>query len=319
MESICYHHQQVLKWQRDWNKQDSFVSCLNPLGKKDFHISHESGSGNGVDTRSKVPDEQLQNTFGIDEGTGTIPGVPDVPIYDSQRDKESWGDIDEEDDDKDDFEDDVDINDDDSDDNNESDDERTKSDSDEIPNPYKSNDEHDEEEEEYDDELNFEEEKDLSELKQVDQYAQALSFIHAIVNRYMDNKLGEAINKAIHAHNFNCREEAQAEKRVYIELVDSTMRTIIKKESLYEAVATLFDFELTKILVEELRRQRQRSRPLRWIRPRNKKKDSSKDVVSSRDSKAKEKKSSSISKGASQSQHKFSSKFAHAEDPSYTV
>ncbi|GJX50713.1 hypothetical protein Tco_0277558 [Tanacetum coccineum] len=73
-------------------------------------------------------------------------------------------------------------------------------------------------------------EKDLSEIKQVDQYAQALSSIPAIADRYMDNKLGEAINKAIQAHNFDCREEAQAEKKEYIELVDSTVRTIITRE-----------------------------------------------------------------------------------------
>nr|GEV80635.1 hypothetical protein [Tanacetum cinerariifolium] len=51
-------------------------------------------------------------------------------------------------------------------------------------------------------------EKYLSEMKQVDQYAKALSPLPAIVDRYMDNKLGEAINKAIQAHNFNYKEEA---------------------------------------------------------------------------------------------------------------
>ncbi|GJS76453.1 hypothetical protein Tco_0726334 [Tanacetum coccineum] len=35
-------------------------------------------------------------------------------------------------------------------------------------------------------------EKDPSEIKQVDQYSQALSFIPAIVDRYIDNTLGEA-------------------------------------------------------------------------------------------------------------------------------
>ncbi|GJV24035.1 hypothetical protein Tco_1376730, partial [Tanacetum coccineum] len=40
-------------------------------------------------------------------------------------------------------------------------------------------------------------ERDLSEIKQVDQYAQAISSIPAIVDRYMDNKLGEDIYKAI--------------------------------------------------------------------------------------------------------------------------
>ncbi|GJZ98736.1 hypothetical protein Tco_0671189, partial [Tanacetum coccineum] len=64
-------------------------------------------------------------------------------------------------------------------------------------------------------------EKDMSEIKQVDQYAQALSSIPAIVDSYMDNKLGEAINKVILAHNLDCKQEAQDEKNSYIELVDT--------------------------------------------------------------------------------------------------
>ncbi|GKB93216.1 hypothetical protein Tco_0979353 [Tanacetum coccineum] len=73
-------------------------------------------------------------------------------------------------------------------------------------------------------------EKDLSEIKQVDQYAQALSSIPAIVDRYIDNKLGEAINKAIQAYNLDCKQEAQDEKNEYIGLVDTSLRTIIKEE-----------------------------------------------------------------------------------------
>ncbi|GJR31566.1 hypothetical protein Tco_1107798 [Tanacetum coccineum] len=131
--------------------------------KTQFHSSHVSGLGDVVDTQSKVPDEQEQKTSGADEGTGTILGVPDVPLYASESDKESWGDSDEEDDNEDDFEDFDDINDDDSDDNDESDDERMESDSDEIPDPNKSNEEHDEEEEEYDDESNVEEGENMDE------------------------------------------------------------------------------------------------------------------------------------------------------------
>ncbi|GKC81172.1 hypothetical protein Tco_1136889 [Tanacetum coccineum] len=62
-------------------------------------------------------------------------------------------------------------------------------------------------------------EKDLLEIKQVEEYAQALSSIPAIVDRYIDNKLREAIQKAVMAHNLDCREEAQAEKRDYIEFI----------------------------------------------------------------------------------------------------
>nr|GEY56406.1 retrotransposon protein, putative, unclassified [Tanacetum cinerariifolium] len=96
----------------------------------------QATKGDGVDTQLKVPEEQQQKTSGINKGTGTIPGVPYVPIYDSKSDKESWGDSDEEDNDEDDYEDDADNDDGSSDDHNDnSDDERTKSDKDEIPDP----------------------------------------------------------------------------------------------------------------------------------------------------------------------------------------
>ncbi|GJZ33243.1 hypothetical protein Tco_0578679 [Tanacetum coccineum] len=42
--------------------------------KKDFHISQASGSGDGTDFESGVPDEQQHKTSGTDEGTGTKPG-----------------------------------------------------------------------------------------------------------------------------------------------------------------------------------------------------------------------------------------------------
>nr|GEX61219.1 hypothetical protein [Tanacetum cinerariifolium] len=78
------------------------IKLATKRSKKDFHISHASGSGDRVDTQLKVPREQQKNTFSIDEGTGTIPGVPDVPPYKSKSDKESWGDSKDEDDNDDD-------------------------------------------------------------------------------------------------------------------------------------------------------------------------------------------------------------------------
>nr|GFC16117.1 hypothetical protein [Tanacetum cinerariifolium] len=50
-----------------------------------------------------------------------------------------------------------------------------------------------------------------------------------------------------------------------------------------------------------------------------KRRKSGKDVESSKDSRFKEKKSSSTSKEASQSQHKTSGKSVHVEEPSHTV
>nr|GEV53612.1 copia protein [Tanacetum cinerariifolium] len=111
-------------------------------------------------------------------------------------------------------------------------------------------------------------------------------------DRYMDNKLGEAIYKDIQAHNLDCREVAHADKREYIKLVDLMVRTIIKEEintqlpqilpqafsdvatliieknvtaslkaavltrSSYEAAATLSEFELTKILLDKMEKNK---------------------------------------------------------------
>ncbi|GKB92837.1 putative ribonuclease H-like domain-containing protein [Tanacetum coccineum] len=126
--------------------------------KKDFHMSHASGLGDGVDIQSKVPDEQQQKASDTDEGTGTIPGVPDVPTYESKSEKESWGDSKEEDD-NDDGDNDDDGDSDDHDDDN--DNERIEYDRDEIPDLNMTNvDQTEHEEEEYDDEFYEEEDEE---------------------------------------------------------------------------------------------------------------------------------------------------------------
>ncbi|GJU33849.1 hypothetical protein Tco_1182203 [Tanacetum coccineum] len=117
-------------------------------------------------------------------------------------------------------------------------------------------------------------------------------------DRYMDNKLGKAINKAILAHNLDCTQEAQDEKNAYIELIDMSMRALIKEEvntqihqslpqavldfanpvieknvtesveaavltrsssqptSTYEASTSLSEFELTKILIDKIEKNK---------------------------------------------------------------
>nr|GEX77030.1 hypothetical protein [Tanacetum cinerariifolium] len=95
--------------------------------KQPVKIAHTSGSGDGVDTQSKVLDEQLLKTTGADEGTSTIPRVLDVPIYESESEKESWGDNEDADVDEDDKNDSDDISDDRNGDDMNDDDEKTDS------------------------------------------------------------------------------------------------------------------------------------------------------------------------------------------------
>ncbi|GJY53517.1 hypothetical protein Tco_0445181 [Tanacetum coccineum] len=54
------------------------------VSKKKAHAK-----GDGVGSQPKVPDDFKDKTTGADEGTGTKPGVPDVPTYESDSDNES--------------------------------------------------------------------------------------------------------------------------------------------------------------------------------------------------------------------------------------
>ncbi|GJZ96021.1 hypothetical protein Tco_0668355 [Tanacetum coccineum] len=100
------------------------IKLVTKRNKKDFPVSQASGSGDGVDTQSKVLDEQQPKTSSTDEGTGAIPGVPDVPLYESKSNKESWGDTEDEDNDDDDGDNDDDGDSDDHDDDSEDDEEK---------------------------------------------------------------------------------------------------------------------------------------------------------------------------------------------------
>ncbi|GKB76925.1 hypothetical protein Tco_0943820 [Tanacetum coccineum] len=123
--------------------------------KLENHKLHASGSGDGVGSQPKVPDESEDKRTSTDEGSGTKPGVPNVSKYQPKSENESWRDSkdDDNDDDSDDASNDDDDDDDDDDvdsdvggDNEASNSEKTNSDKDENPNL---NQNEEEEEEEY--------------------------------------------------------------------------------------------------------------------------------------------------------------------------
>nr|GEV23189.1 hypothetical protein [Tanacetum cinerariifolium] len=120
-------------------------------------------------------------------------------------------------------------------------------------------------------------------------------------------------------------EEAQAEKQDYIDLVDSTVRTIIREEVKTQLPQILpkvvLDFA-THVIEQNVIESLEASflaRPLagldRWTKGRK----SSKEAESQKDLRSKEGKSSSSSKDTSRSHHKSSGKSAHAEEPSHIV
>nr|GEV88814.1 hypothetical protein [Tanacetum cinerariifolium] len=136
-------------------------------------------------------------------------------------------------------------------------------------------------------------ERDLSELKQVDRYAQAISSILAIVDRYMDNKAMSEAAASLSEYEF---------LKILLEQMEeskSHLRPDYKKK-FYDALVETYN--TNKDIFEGTKRRK-----------------SSKDAESSRDSRSKDKKSSSTSKDTSQDQHNHYSKSAHAEEPSHTV
>ncbi|GJR85669.1 hypothetical protein Tco_0209680 [Tanacetum coccineum] len=94
---------------------------------KEFHISHASGSGDGVNILSKVPDAQQQTGSGTNERVSDKPEVPDVPEYRSESEEESWT-FNQGEDEEEDEEHDSDSDNNDEDDDQENDSQRTESD-----------------------------------------------------------------------------------------------------------------------------------------------------------------------------------------------
>ncbi|GKA45539.1 hypothetical protein Tco_0738335 [Tanacetum coccineum] len=126
-------------------------------GKKDFHISHASGSSNGTDLGLGVADEQHHKTSGTDEGT-----EKDNDDEDDFGDESDDGINDGDDSDKD-AGDNNDGNDDD-----EADSERTESDREENPKLNQSNEECEQEEEDVDERVHTPDDYELTEEEKID-------------------------------------------------------------------------------------------------------------------------------------------------------
>ncbi|GJY26358.1 hypothetical protein Tco_1157457 [Tanacetum coccineum] len=79
-----------VKAKKDVSQTMKLATKPKPIKKK-ASVKADKGKG--------VLDEQQRKILSTDEGTGTKLGVPDVPKYDYESEKESWGDSGEEDND----------------------------------------------------------------------------------------------------------------------------------------------------------------------------------------------------------------------------
>ncbi|GJS54246.1 hypothetical protein Tco_0627608 [Tanacetum coccineum] len=128
-------------------------------------------------------------------------------------------------------------------------------------------------------------ESDLSELKQTNQFVEAVSSILGIVDNYLAFKMKDAVIVAVQLQSNKLQEEAQAKNQVFLNQVDSTVKAIIKEQvqeqvskimprikkyvtdalgaevivrttnqpqTSYAVAALLSEFELKKILIEKM-------------------------------------------------------------------
>ncbi|GJT02872.1 hypothetical protein Tco_0824041 [Tanacetum coccineum] len=128
-------------------------------------------------------------------------------------------------------------------------------------------------------------ETELAELKQTNQFAEALSFILGIVDNYLASKMKDAVNVAVRLQSNKLREEAQAENDEFLKQIDSNINAIIKDQ---------VKAKVSKIMPK--------------VEKRSGKEESSKEATQ------KKSKSTSSSKGASRSQPKSLGKSTQAEE-----
>ncbi|GKC84455.1 hypothetical protein Tco_1140172, partial [Tanacetum coccineum] len=72
-------------------------------------------------------------------------------------------------------------------------------------------------------------ESNLSELKQTNQFAEALSSIPGIVDKYLASKVKDTVDVVVQLKSDKLREEAQAENQDFLNSLDSNMKRIIKE------------------------------------------------------------------------------------------
>nr|GFD47920.1 hypothetical protein [Tanacetum cinerariifolium] len=73
-------------------------------------------------------------------------------------------------------------------------------------------------------------EENFSEFMQTNQFARAVSSILEIVQRYMDQRMNEAVKVAVQIQSDRLRDEAQEENDEFLKTIDENMQKIIKEQ-----------------------------------------------------------------------------------------
>nr|GFB65953.1 hypothetical protein [Tanacetum cinerariifolium] len=195
------------------------------------------------------------------EGTGSKPGVPDVPSDDSEEEL-SWKSFDDDEDDEEDKEtgkgdDEV------RESGGESEEEKETSEEEEgsfdpIPRTPKDSEKESDDEEEQESRLTFHFEERLrlletsfSEYRQTNQFADAVSAIPGIVHQYMDQQIKEAVREAVKEQVSRILPRIEESVNATLE-AEVLTRSSHSSRTSYAVAADLSKMELKKILIEKM-------------------------------------------------------------------
>nr|GEX31966.1 transposon TX1 uncharacterized [Tanacetum cinerariifolium] len=107
-------------------------------------------------------------------------------------------------------------------------------------------------------------EANFSKFTQTNQFAGAVSAIPGIVQRYMDQRMNEAVKVVVQIQSDRLRNEAQRKNEEFLKTVDENMQKIIKEQlkflprsshssrTFYFVAADLSEMELKKIIIEKI-------------------------------------------------------------------
>nr|GEV46559.1 hypothetical protein [Tanacetum cinerariifolium] len=215
-----------------------------------------------VDKPAKEKQPAKSSTAKVtDEGTGIIPGVLDVPNYESDDEEISWKSSNEDDDNDDDEEkiskhddDDDQSDDDDQNDQDKDDDEKTDSDNDDddfVHPKFSTHDEEAKDEESFDDivrtpshddktddedndedsdGINVEGDEGGNEEDDADELYRDVNINLNIIDKYIDHRMNEAVKVVIRLQSDRLQDEAQAENEDFLNKLDENIQKIIKDQ-----------------------------------------------------------------------------------------
>nr|GEV69867.1 hypothetical protein [Tanacetum cinerariifolium] len=101
-------------------------------------------------------------------------------------------------------------------------------------------------------------ETNFSKFMQTNQFAEAVSLIPDIVDKYIDHRMNEAVKVAVRLQSDRLQDEAQAQNEDFLNKLDENIQKIIKEQvkeqvkTSYAVATDLSELELKKILIKKM-------------------------------------------------------------------